>query len=67
MLHSICRSYRIYLSGHRTIVIRGRDTGVGCDRSRMGVRAREARRHWVQKRHSPSSEMPADRASIRSL
>ena len=29
MLHSICRSYRMYFSGHRTIVIRGRDIGVG--------------------------------------
>ena len=45
MLHSTCRSYRIYLNGHRTIVIRGRDIGVGCYRSRMGVRARETRRH----------------------
>ena len=45
MLHSTCRSYRIYLSHHEAIVIKGRDIGVGCYRSRMGVRAREARRH----------------------
>ena len=67
MLHSTCRPYRIYLNGHRTIVIRGRDIGVGCYRSRMGVREREARRHLVQRRDSPSPETPVDRASIRSL
>ena len=48
-------------------MIRGRDVGVGCHRSRAGVRVREARRHLVQRRDSPSPETPVDRASIRSL
>lgn len=50
MLHSTCSSYRIYLSHHETIVIKGRDIVSGRTGAGLGVRVREARRrgmpHW---------------------
>ena len=68
MLHSTCRSYRIYLSGHETIMIKGRDIVSGGTGAGLGVRVREARRrgmlHWRGQRLECLDEF--DGADLRS-